>query len=286
MTQIAEKNYGKETLDDFEQYMKEVRAYPLLTPEEELQIAKRCADGDKDAVRTMINCNLRLVVSIARKFSGRGVPLMDLIQEGSIGLLIAAEKFDHTQNTKFSTYASQWIRQGISRYLLNNAGIIHLPRQKMEQIKKLMVVTATIRQEGMEPDMTELSKRTGIPEKKVEELLDMVPNTVSLDAPAGDPEYDALQALLEDVSAPQPQEELVRTELNHTMETLLGKLDQRQQRVLRLHFGLEDGTEYSLGEIGKLLGVSKERARQIEQQAFQQLRTLGADLGLEDFIND
>lgn len=283
---LAEKPNTADVQDDFSQYLKEIRSYPLLGVEEERKIAQGCARGDKDAIRTMVNSNLRLVVSIARKYAGRGVPLMDLIQEGSVGLIIAAEKFDYTQNTKFSTYASQWIRQGITRYILNNAGLIHLPRQKMEQIKKLMAVSATIRQEGMEPETEELSVRTGIPVDKVVELMDLVPTVASLDAPAGDPEHDALQALLEDISAPQPQEELVRTELNHTMDTLLGKLDARQQSVLRLHFGLEDGQEYSLADIGRILGISKERARQIEQQAFARLRVLGADLGLEDFLDD
>ena len=287
MTQtLAEKENTADVQDDFSQYLKEIRSYPLLTAEQERKIAEGCAKGDKDAIRTMVNSNLRLVVSIARKYTGRGIPIMDLIQEGSIGLVTAAKKFDHTQNTRFSTYASQWIRQGISRYILNNAGIIHLPRQKMEQIKKLMAVSAAMQQEGLEPEPAELSLRTGIPEEKIEELLDMVPVVASLDAPAGSPEHDALQALLADIHAPQPQEELVRTELKHTIETLLGKLDHRQQQILRLHFGLEDGNEHSLAEIGQILEISKERARQIEQQAFQKLRVLGADLGLEDFLDD
>lgn len=283
---LAEKTNTAEVQDDFAQYLKEIRSYPLLTAEEERKIAEGCAKGDKNAIRTMVNSNLRLVVSIARKYTGRGVAIMDLIQEGSIGLVNAAKKVDPTQNTRFSTYASHWIRQGISRCILNNAGIIHLPRQKMEQIKKLMAVSAAMEQEGLEPETEELSARTGIAPEKVEELMDMVPVISSLDAPAGSPEHDALQELLEDITAPQPQEELVRTELKHTLDTLLAKLDQRQQQILRLHFGLEDGNEHSLAEIGEIIGVSKERARQIEQQAFAKLRVLGADLGLEDFLDD
>ena len=287
MTQIlAEKTNTADTQDDFAQYLKEIRSYPLLTAEQERQIAQGCAEGDKNAIRTMVNSNLRLVVSIARKYTGRGVPIMDLIQEGSIGLVNAAKKVDPTQNTRFSTYASHWIRQGITRCILNNAGIIHLPRQKMEQIKKLMAVSAMMKQEGLEPDISELSIRAGIAPEKVEELLDMVPAVISIDAPAGSPEHDALQELLEDITAPQPQEELVRTELKHTLDTLLGKLDDRQQQILRLHFGLGSGTEHSLADIAQMLDISKERTRQIEQQAFAKLRVLGADLGLEDFLDD
>lgn len=287
MTQaLAEKKNTADMQDDFSQYLKEIRSYPMLTVEEEREIAEACARGDKDAIRTMVNSNLRLVVSIAREYTGRGVPLMDLIQEGSIGLLTAATKFDHTQNTRFSTYASQWIRQAVGRYILNHAGVIRVPRQTMERMRKLLAATAAIEQEGIAAEPKEIALRTGIPESKVEELLSLLPKVCSLDAPAGDPEHDILQALLEDVHAPQPQEELVRRELKHTMETLLSKLDDRQQRVLALHFGLEDGNCHSLAEIGALLGISKERARQIERQGLAKLHAMGADLGLEDYLDD
>lgn len=274
------------TADDFAQYLKEIRSYPMLTAQQERSIAEACARGDENAIRTMVNSNLRLVVSIAREYANRGVPLMDLIQEGSIGLLTAARKFDLAQNCRFSTYASQWIHQGMSRYILNNSGVIRMSRQSMERVRKLMAATSAMQQEGLEPEIGELALRTGIPENKVTELLALIPKVCSLDAPMGDPEHDALQMLLEDVQTPQPYEELVRRELTHTMNTLLGMLNQRQQQVLRLHFGMEDDTCHSLAEIGSMLGISKERARQIEQQGLEKLHKLGADLNLEEFLDE
>ena len=270
--------------NDVAQYLKEIRSYPMLTPARERELAMACSQGDEEAIRAMVNSNLRLVVSIAREYAGRGVPLLDLIQEGSIGLLTAARKFDYPLQCRFSTYAAQWIRQGITRCILNHAGLIRVPRHTMERMRKLLAVKAALQQEGLEPEVAELSRRSGIAEDKVQELLQLLPQVCSLDAPAGDPENDALQMLLEDLQAPQPQEEMVRRELKHTMDALLGMLSQRQQQILRLHFGMEDGVCHSLQQIGNLLGISKERARQIERQAMDKLRTLGADLGLEEFL--
>lgn len=272
--------------EDLSQYLQMIRKYPMLTEAEELELAKRCAEGDEEAVRRLVNANLRLVVSIAREYAGRGVPTMDLIQEGSIGLLTAARKFDYTKNCRFSTYASPWIRQRINRCLLRHAGAISLPRQKMENIRKLLAVSAAIEQEGEAPEPAALAARTGIPEEQVEQLLEMIPRSQSLDAPAGDPEHDTLQVLIEDLQAPQPYEELVRNELKHTMDALLGMLEERQRRVLQLYFGMEDGVCHTLEQIGQLVGVSKERARQIRNQALKKLKDLGADFGLEDFLSE
>ena len=284
MTGILPENMIPGSEDELTWYLQQIRSYPLLTAQQERELAMACAKGDPAAIRTMVNCNLRLVVSIAKEYANRAVPLIDLIQEGSIGLLTAAKKFDYTRNTRFSTYASPWIRQGINKCILNDSGVIRVARHTLEKMKKLLAAMAAIEQEGLEPDKEELSLRTGIPADKVTQLLELIPRVGSLDAPAGDPEHDSLQTMLPDTQTPQPHEELVRRELSHTMELLLSALDPRQQQILRLHFGMEDDVCHSLAEIGKMLGISKERARQLEQQALGKLRSLGADLGLEDFL--
>lgn len=273
--------------DDVRQYLQEIRQFPRLTVEEERILAKRCAEGDTEAVKQMVNSNLRLVVSVAREYAGRGVPLLDLIQEGSIGLLVAAKKFDHTLEYRFSTYATKWIRQGITRCLMNHVGLIRVPIHTAERMRKVLTAKAAlIQQFGQEPTEAEIAEKSGISEVKVRQLLMLIPETCSLDAPAGKEEDGSLGILLEDVHAPQPQEELVRQELKHTIDTLLGMLNERQQRVLRLHFGMEDGVCHSLEEIGGMMGVSKERVRQIERQAIEKLQKLGAGFGLEDFLDE
>ena len=268
--------------DSIRQYLQDIRRYPRLTQQEERELAKRCAEGDEEAVRQMVNSNLRLVVSVAREYAGRGVPVLDLIQEGSIGLLVAAKKFDYTLDFRFSTYATKWIRQGITRCLLNHSAMIRVPVHTAERMRKVLAVKAALHLElGREPSNEEIAQRCGLPEEKVHKLLQRNHETCSLDAPAGE---DSLGILLEDVLSPQPYEELVREELKQTMELLLDMLNERQQMVLRLHFGMEDGVCHSLEEISIRFGVSKERIRQIEHQAIDRLQKLGAGLGLEDFL--
>ena len=269
--------------EDMRQFLYEIRQYPRLTPQEERELARRCAEGDENAIRQMVNANLRLVVSVAREYAGKGVPLMDLIQEGSIGLLVAARKFDYTLDYRFSTYATKWIRQGVLRYLTDQGNLIRVPAYTAERLRKIRQVQSAILQEtGREATVSEIAQRTALPEDRVSQLLHLQPELFSLDAPAGD--RDSLSLLLEDLHAPQPQESLVRQELDQTMDCLLGMLEPRQRQILRLHFGMEDGICHSLEEIGTMLGISKERVRQVEKQAMDKLKTLGADMGLEDFL--
>ena len=287
MTELLENSPVSAGEDDVRQYLNEIRRYPRLTPEEERELAMRCAKGDESAIRQMVNSNLRLVVSIAREYAGRGVALMDLIQEGSIGLLVAARKFDYTKDYRFSTYATKWIRQGVTRCLMNHGSAIRVPLHTAERMRKIEAVRTALRQElGEEPTAGQIAEKCGLPEEKVAELTQLTPDICSLDVPTGDDDGTALQSLLEDAQAPQPYEKVLRGELDKTMDELLGTLNERQQQILRLHFGMEDGNCYSLEEIGKKLGISKERVRQVERQAMDKLQKMGTSLGLEDFLNE
>lgn len=271
--------------EDVRQYLKEIREYPRLTQEEEQQIARRCAQGDEEAIRQMVNSNLRLVVSVAREYGGRGVPLLDLIQEGSIGLIVAAKKFDYTMEYRFSTYATKWIRQRITRYLTDHGGLIRVPAHTAERMRKVTAAkNALIQENGEEPTEDEVAARTGLPREKVSQLMKLAPQTCSLDAPVGEEGDTTVGNYLPTNEGAEPQEELVRQELASLMDGLLDQLNPRQRQILRLRFGMEDGVCYTLEEIGKMIGISKERVRQVEKQAIERLKCLGADLGLEDFL--
>ena len=270
--------------EDMRLYLHQIRQYPLLTAQEEKDLALASAAGDQDAIRKLVSSNLRLVVSIARDYAGRGVPLLDLIQEGSIGLLVAARKFDPSLDYRFSTYATKWIHQGVSRCILNHGGLIRVPVRTAERMRKLSHIQNDLRQTlHREPTVEELAEACQMDADKVQKTLDLIPQVCSLDTPAG--EDDTLQALLEDIHAPEPQEALVRQELKDTMDALLDRLTPRQKEVMRLRFGMEDGVCYSQEAIGTRLGISKERARQIEQEAVKKLRKLSADLDLEEFLD-
>ncbi len=269
--------------DDFRRYLSEIRQFPRLTPEEERALAQRCAQGDEEAIRHMVNSNLRLVASVAREYAGCGVPLLDLIQEGSIGLLTAAKKFDYTLDFRFSTYATKWIRQSIGRCLANR-GAIRIPAHTAERMRKVMAARANyVQKNGAEPTPAELAQACGIPEQKVQQLLRINSDVYSLDAPLNEDET-TLALLVEDEQAPQPYEALVREELSRSLNALMDTLEPRQRRVLRLYYGMEDGVCHSFTEIAGMLGVSKERVRQIEKQAIAKLQQRGEDVGLEDFL--
>ena len=273
--------------DDVRQYLNEIRRFPRLTAEEERHLAQRCADGDEEAIRQMVSSNLRLVVSVAKEYAGRNVPLLDLIQEGSIGLIVAAKKFDYTLDFRFSTYATKWIRQGVTRCLMNNSSMIRVPLHTAERMRKIQQAQNVLRLEkNGEPTVEEVAEYCQIPVAKVQQLMELNPEVCSLDMPTGDDADGTLGALLEDPRSSQPYEELVRQELNETLERLLSMLTERQQQVLRLHFGMEDGASHSLEEIGQILGISKERVRQIEKQAMDKLQKLGTSMGLEEFLNE
>lgn len=272
---------------DLNAYLREIRRYPRLTPEEEKALARRCAAGEPEAIRTMVSCNLPLAYALAKEYAGRGVPLMDLVQEGSIGLMVAARKFDPELDYRFSTYATKWIRQGITRSLMNHAGLIRVPVHTAEKMRRLLTAKAAFQQRnGREPTPEELSPEVGIPPEKVRKLLLLTPEICSLDAPTGEDGDSTLASLLPDSAAQDPQALLMQAQLLELTHALLSRLTERQQTILRLHYGMEDGICHSLEDIAGKLGISKERARQVEKQAFEKLKTLGTDLGLEDFLED
>ena len=282
MTSLLANKPDFTTEEDMRQFMEEIRRFPLLTAEQERELAQRSAQGDEEAIRQLVNANLRLVVATARRYYSGAVPLLDLIQEGSIGLLVAARKFDYTKDVRFSTYATKWIRHGVIRCAIDHGNPIRVPAYTAAQIRRVTEAQAALRQElEREPEIAQIALRSQLPEEKVLQLLQLQPKTYSLDAPVGEEET---MVAVEDLQAPQPQEKLVREELNRTMERLLSMLNDRQRQILRLRFGMVDDTCYSLDQIGNLLGISKERVRQVEKQAMDRLKKLGADMGLEDFL--
>ena len=254
-------------------YMQQVQMIPLLSPEEENLLAQKSATGDPEAVRQLVAANLRLVVFVAKGYSDCGVPLLDLIQEGSIGLLAAAGKFDPALGYRFSTYATKWIRHGVTRCIQKHGGLIRVSQRTADKMRKIEKARASLEN----PTAEAIAEACGMDTAQVEKTLALMPEIWSLDD-------DGARQYLELVEAPQPQEELVRRELRDTLEGLLGQLTQRQRQVLRLRFGMEDGLCHTQDQIGELLGISKERVRQITGEAVKKLQKLSAGLGLEEFL--
>ena len=271
--------------EDMRQYLSEIRSYPVLTPQQERELAMGCAAGDPEAIRAMVCSNLRLVVSVAKEYAGRGVPLLDLIQEGSVGLIIAAKKFDYTMDFRFSTYATKWVRQRIGMALGDRAGLIRVPAYTAERMKLLNQTRREFRAEtGREPTAGELGERTGLSEEKILEIVTLTPEITSLDIPVGDKGEDTVGTLLPAEDGYEPQAELIRRELKALLDGLMTHLTDRQRTILRLHFGMEDGVCRSLSQIAQMLDISKERVRQIERQAMDKLQKMGAGFGLEEFL--
>lgn len=271
--------------DPVKVYLKEIGRVPLLTPEEEIDLAIRIGNGDESAKKRLSEANLRLVVSIAKRYLGRGMQFLDLIQEGNLGLIKAVEKFDYTKGYKFSTYATWWIRQAITRAIADQARTIRIPVHMVETINKLVRVSRQLLQEyGRDPLPEELAKAMNIPEEKVREILKIAQEPVSLETPIGEEEDSHLGDFLPDEDAPAPAEAAAFTLLKEQLMDVLDTLTPREMKVLKLRFGLEDGRARTLEEVGKEFQVTRERIRQIEAKALRKLRHPSRSKKLRDYL--
>ena len=266
-------------------YLKEIGKVPLLTAEEELDLAMRMEAGDVEAKKKLAEANLRLVVSIAKRYVGRGMSLLDLIQEGNLGLIKAVEKFDYKKGFKFSTYATWWIRQAITRAIADQARTIRIPVHMVETINKLIRVSRQLLQElGREPTPAEIGKEMGFSEEKVREIQKISQDPVSLETPIGEEEDSHLGDFIPDEDAPAPAEAASYTLLKEQLSEVLGTLTEREEKVLRLRFGLDDGRTRTLEEVGKEFNVTRERIRQIEAKALRKLRHPSRSKKLKDYL--
>ncbi len=274
------------TDDPVRMYLKEIGKVNLLTPEEEVELAVRMANGDEEAKRRMAEANLRLVVSIAKRYVGRGMLFLDLIQEGNLGLLKAVEKFDYTKGYKFSTYATWWIRQAITRAIADQARTIRIPVHMVETINKVIRVSRQLLQElGHDPSAEEIAEEMGLPVDKVRDILKIAQEPVSLETPIGEEEDSHLGDFIPDEDASEPSEAASFTLLKEQLMNVLSTLTPREEKVLRLRFGIEDGRTRTLEEVGKEFNVTRERIRQIEAKALRKLRHPSRSKKLRDFLN-
>ncbi|MGQ9556906.1 MAG: RNA polymerase sigma factor RpoD [Desulfurispora sp.] len=272
--------------DPVRMYLKEIGRVPLLTPEEEVELARRMEQGDEEAKRRLAEANLRLVVSIAKRYVGRGMLFLDLIQEGNLGLIKAVEKFDYRKGYKFSTYATWWIRQAITRAIADQARTIRIPVHMVETINKLIRVSRQLLQElGREPLPEEIAREMGISEEKVREIMKIAQEPVSLETPIGEEEDSHLGDFIEDADARAPAEEASYTLLREQLDEVLKTLTDREQKVLRLRFGLDDGRARTLEEVGQKFGVTRERIRQIEAKTLRKLRHPSRSKKLKDYLD-
>ena len=272
--------------DPVRMYLKEIGRIKLLSPEEEQEIAKKMAEGDEDARKRMSEANLRLVVSIAKRYVGRGMQLLDLIQEGNLGLMKAVEKFDYTKGYKFSTYATWWIRQSITRAIADQARTIRIPVHMVETINRVLRTSHSMVQSlGREPTTQEIAAELHMDVQKVEEILKIAQEPVSLETPIGEEDDSHLGDFIQDDEASQPAEEASYTLLREQLEEVLKTLTPREEEVLRMRFGLIDGKPHTLEEVGKKFDVTRERIRQIESKALRKLRHPSRSKKLRDFLN-
>ena len=271
--------------DPVRMYLKEIGKVPLLSAEEEIELAKRMELGDQEAKKRLAEANLRLVVSIAKRYVGRGMLFLDLIQEGNLGLIKAVEKFDYRKGYKFSTYATWWIRQAITRAIADQARTIRIPVHMVETINKLIRVSRQLLQElGREPTPEEIAKEMDMPVERVREILKISQEPVSLETPIGEEEDSHLGDFIQDDNVPVPADAAAFTLLKEQLEEVLGTLTEREQKVLTLRFGLEDGRARTLEEVGKEFNVTRERIRQIEAKALRKLRHPSRSKRLKDFL--
>ena len=274
------------TDDPVRMYLKEIGKVPLLTPEEELELATRMSQGDEEAKHRMTEANLRLVVSIAKRYVGRGMLFLDLIQEGNLGLIKAVDKFDHTKGFKFSTYATWWIRQAITRAIADQARTIRIPVHMVETINKVKKVSSQLLHEnGHEPTADEIAQELDMPVDKVREIMRVAQEPVSLETPIGEEEDSHLGDFIPDEDAPVPAEAASHTLLKEQLGSVLKTLTPREAKVLSLRFGLDDGRPRTLEEVGKEFNVTRERIRQIEAKALRKLRHPSRSKKLKDFLD-
>lgn len=273
--------------DPVKLYLKEIGGYPLLTIEQEIALAKRIEEGDESAKKSLAESNLRLVVSIAKRYVGRGMHFLDLIQEGNLGLIKAVEKFDYTKGYKFSTYATWWIRQAITRAIADQARTIRIPVHMVETINRLLRAQRQLVQElGREPSVEELAKFMDLPVGRVREIQKISQEPVSLETPIGEEDDSHLGDFIQDDNMPVPMDAAAFTLLREQLIEVLGSLTDREQKVLRLRFGLDDGRTRTLEEVGKEFNVTRERIRQIEAKALRKLRHPSRSRKLKDYLEN